>query len=905
MIPLKLQLKNFLSYGSTVQTIDFAPYHLICLSGKNGHGKSALLDAITWAIWGQARKVSNAPKADAHLLRLGQTQMMVCLDFMCNGQTYRVRREYMQTYGKPITTLDFGILNEQQAIIPLTDKTIRATQHIIEQTLHLTFDAFVNSAFLRQGQANEFSKKSPKERKEIFAQILGLQEYEAVRKLATDKAKETINQKNSISLFQEKITTELQQSEQLDAQLLELETTLSNLAQQQALKEQERACCEHEKKILAQHHNEYEMLHYQIQELAKRKALQQKTLTSLTQEWQAIEKLHAQAPDPTLLEQQKQELTARIALHQKTLQQLLELKEQYLKQHSILQQLEQKLQLEQTTQIQHKNIAVERVQINLETTNLKLKDLLGQLAIKQQEFMQHEQNLAQLTTTIAAQTIDEQTFKGMEQKLVQGKEKYQQLIAQGNYTRQELINLEHKEKLSYDDENPCCPLCEQNLSVSRKRFLKTKLSEQRETLEQQVAQLTKDIQALKTNLLTEHTIFERQKTIREHNIALTTQCAELAKQSTTYLAQISTLEQQIQQTQTTQAQLTLDMLQAKNELITEQKKSQHALTNNPECVGLRKTCSDLEASLKGLNYNEKEHKAAANALRDLEQELLRWAQLQGQKALQGEREKQIAALHNELTTLQAQEQELAHKEKPYATLSEQETTLLKQTQSIHLALQAYAAQKEALLHKKGALENQKNKIIKLQQEYHEQTKQVCLLDTIANDYYEIAAATSQDGIQALLIENAIPEIEQEANRLLDKLTNNQAQIFIESLRDLKKGGTKETLDINISDGAGIRPYEMFSGGEAFRIDFALRIAISKLLAQRAGTSLQTLIIDEGFGSQDEEGLSLIMDALYKIQDDFSKVIIVSHLASMKDHFPIHFFVEKKAEGSRINIIETD
>src|SRR3989304_8688178 len=77
MIPLKLQVKNFLSYGSDIQEIDFRPYHLICLSGKNGHGKSALLDAITWAVWGQARKVTNAVKADQNLLHLGQTQMMV------------------------------------------------------------------------------------------------------------------------------------------------------------------------------------------------------------------------------------------------------------------------------------------------------------------------------------------------------------------------------------------------------------------------------------------------------------------------------------------------------------------------------------------------------------------------------------------------------------------------------------------------------------------------------------------------------------------------------------------------------------------------------------------------------------------------------------------------------------
>ena len=187
---------------------------------------------------------------------------------------------------------------------------------------------------------------------------------------------------------------------------------------------------------------------------------------------------------------------------------------------------------------------------------------------------------------------------------------------------------------------------------------------------------------------------------------------------------------------------------------------------------------------------------------------------------------------------------------------------------------------------------------------HIQTKhQIETLTLDLEDYQSIAQALGKDGIQALLIEDAIPEIEHEANQLLARLTDNQAQIFIESLRDLKKGGTKETLDIKISDPMGIRPYELFSGGEAFRIDFALRIAISKLLARRAGTSLQTLIIDEGFGSQDEEGLSRMMDAIYKIQDNFSKVIIVSHLATMKDQFPVHFVIEKGPQGSFVNVVE--
>jgi exonuclease SbcC len=188
-------------------------------------------------------------------------------------------------------------------------------------------------------------------------------------------------------------------------------------------------------------------------------------------------------------------------------------------------------------------------------------------------------------------------------------------------------------------------------------------------------------------------------------------------------------------------------------------------------------------------------------------------------------------------------------------------------------------------------------------EFKNHEASIKLLKNQIDDYQMIASATGKNGLQALLIEEAIPEVEHEANQLLAKLTDNQAQIFIESLRDLKKGGTKETLDIKISDSAGIRPYELFSGGEAFRIDFALRIAISKLLARRAGAALQTLIIDEGFGSQDEEGLAHIMDAIYKIQDDFSKVIIVSHLPTMKDQFPVHFVVHKGTQGSTVSVLE--
>lgn len=304
-----------------------------------------------------------------------------------------------------------------------------------------------------------------------------------------------------------------------------------------------------------------------------------------------------------------------------------------------------------------------------------------------------------------------------------------------------------------------------------------------------------------------------------------------------------------------------------------------------------------------LGYDAQKHQATTKALANIEQQLAEFANVAEQASLQMQRTTTIADTCALLKIIAAQRKEMELALAPFAQLPEQLAALNKAQEELTKKSNELRATKELLLQEKGSLENQHQKLGLLEKEHEAQQIVFKSLDATIEDYQAIATATGKDGIQALLIEEAIPEIEQEANQLLAKLTNNQAQIFIESLRDLKSGGTKETLDIKISDSIGIRPYEMFSGGEAFRIDFALRIAISKLLARRAGTSLQTLIIDEGFGSQDEDGLSNIMDALYAIQEDFSKVIIVSHLPTMKDQFPVHFIVEKGPNGSAVRVME--
>ena len=133
------------------------------------------------------------------------------------------------------------------------------------------------------------------------------------------------------------------------------------------------------------------------------------------------------------------------------------------------------------------------------------------------------------------------------------------------------------------------------------------------------------------------------------------------------------------------------------------------------------------------------------------------------------------------------------------------------------------------------------------------------------------------------------------------MTDNRMHVRFDTLRETKKGTVRETLDIKISDELGTRNYEMFSGGEAFRINFAIRIALSRLLARRAGAPLPTLIIDEGFGTQDSTGMEKLIEAINSIQDDFDKILVITHMADLKDVFPTRIDVSKTADGSTITV----
>ncbi len=110
MIPAKLKMRNFMCYRGNVPPLLFDGIHTACICGDNGNGKSALIDAMTWALWGQARA-----KSDDDLIHSGQTEMEVEFDFAVGEQPYRIIRKRSKpkrqsSSGQPL--LEFQIATE-------------------------------------------------------------------------------------------------------------------------------------------------------------------------------------------------------------------------------------------------------------------------------------------------------------------------------------------------------------------------------------------------------------------------------------------------------------------------------------------------------------------------------------------------------------------------------------------------------------------------------------------------------------------------------------------------------------------------------------------------------------------------------------------------------------------------
>ncbi len=163
----------------------------------------------------------------------------------------------------------------------------------------------------------------------------------------------------------------------------------------------------------------------------------------------------------------------------------------------------------------------------------------------------------------------------------------------------------------------------------------------------------------------------------------------------------------------------------------------------------------------------------------------------------------------------------------------------------------------------------------------------------------------KDGVPTAILMEIVPEIEQEASKILRDLSNGRMDVSFRFGRKTKTGKVTEELIIEAVEQSRSHPVSRYSGGERIRINLALRLGVSEVVTQRSGYRgrIETLVIDEGFGPLDEEGRRAAVEILQTLRTRFKKILVISHIEDVREAFETSLTVTKPVGGySSINLV---
>ena len=879
MIPIHLSLSGFLSYHDPVE-IDFTSFDLACISGPNGAGKSSLLDAITWVLFAQARRRDDAVINTLTWKASGQAQ--VSLVFTYEGNIYRVQRikprdktmllEFfiLQHSGDNSTQpslSDLKLVTDYRLLItgtwkPLTERTMRETEERIQQVLRLDYETFANASFFLQGKADQFTQQRPGDRKRILSSILGLEIWEEYRQRAFDRRRALETEVDGLDGRLQEIQAELaEERERLERQR-QLQIELER--QQQVRVEQERIVATFRQ--IAATLDEQRRLVDTLKRQAEVAAGQLQESLSRLEERQVERQSYA-------------EILARAE----------QVESAYAGWQALRQELEQLEQVASRFRQQEKRREAPRLEI--QESRLRLEGEAGSFysqkaALEAQrpemEGLSAEMPLIESDITVAEARLARR--QALELSLQVALQRQVELKSENDHLRGPMDDLKSRISQLEGVEGADCPLCGQPLSqYDRDRLLNT-LGDQGTTMGDQ----------FRANHAALRELAEEIKELESSIRGLAQAEAQLIvhKQSQArVLSRLEVFEGQVKAWERDEAPRLAEI--------------ESLLEQEAHAGEARRQLQEIDQELRGIGYDAAAHDAARQseiAARSSEAEM---RALEKARATLVPLEREIADLEARISAQRAESERQAGEferlkvefDARLATapdLEAEERSLLSlQEAENSLRIELGAAQQKVLV-----LDDLKTRRKALEARREELGQKI-------GQYRQLERAFGRDGVPALLIEQALPEIEARANELLDRLSAGGMSVrFVTqaAYKDRRREDLRETLDIQISDSVGTRDYEMYSGGEAFRVNFAIRLALSEVLARRAGARLQTLVIDEGFGSQDTQGRQRLVEAIKLVRPDFAKVLVITHIDELKDAFPTRIEVEKTPRGSAVRVV---
>ena len=947
---LAIRLKNLTSIEGTVE-VDFMaePLHsagIFAISGPTGAGKSTLLDALCLALYDKAPRfatsVENVNLADVgdnqinqsdvrNLLRRGTSDGYAEVDFLgIDGRRYRSRWSVRRTRNKINGSLQPQTLEVKELD---TEKEFQGTKKelLIQlvELVGLTYEQFTRTVLLAQNDFATFLKSKGAAKAELLEKLTGTgvysrisQEVYARNKAAQEEVTLIQNRMNVIELMPEEELLALQkekelstekraagikllaeQNEQLNVvRSLKIQEELWKKKQQEEQEEQAR------EKVLqgALASQEEGLVHFKAQweaiqpDLKKARQLDvqiQSQQSSYIQSQQILQAANRQVAE--------QEQKMRVAAEQ--------LQVSYSSLNRLLSHvgIEEALQLEQVEEIlrQEESKLVAATSTNEERL-LRLNSfgypLLAEEQVKLQKELTRQQNIRQLTETqTKAKTEIERLEKEVANCLKQLTEQETALkVTQRLYENARMaVGKDVKALRRQLQEGEACPVCgstahpyHQEQEVVDTLF---------RSIEQEYNVASTNYQQMNNRSIALQRDLAHQKTVD----------GQIAEQlAALYKAGIEAgNEEQIQRRL---AELAERILEYRNLYAEWQRGDEETKKIRTHCEALRENVSlcrlamqkvssakeqlvilqnAASAELKRFEVIEK----ALNVLRQERSQLLKGKSADEAEAAVAKREKElnlalekarkeVEAVHNRLSGLQGEMKQIAlaigELQEQYKKIESPELLpeIIKKQQEENLNIERALSTMEARL-----LQQAKNKLT-----VEQIAKELAEKQTVAERWAKLNKLIgSADGAKFKVIAQSYT-----LNLLL--LHANQHLSYLSKrykLQQVPDTLALQVIDCDMCD--EIRTVYSLSGGESFLISLALALGLSSLSSNNL--KVESLFIDEGFGSLDAESLRTAMEALEQLQMQGRKIGVISHVQEMSERISVQVQVHKKVNGKSV------
>lgn len=1005
MRPEILKLQAFGPYVKQ-QCINFHVFdeqHLFLIQGETGSGKTMLLDAMTYALYG---KSSGSQREDLYSMRSRfaevQDATVVDFQFQLHQRTYRFVRTITMRKKRnqeltPQMQIDAGEIVDGEFVPFFENPKLKNVEEKAVELLGLSYAQFVQVMILPQGKFEQLLTSKSEEKQEILKTLFQMERWTGINQALSDTMKQKREQLDMKKQRREALLSgiEMQSPEEITVWLKHAGSTRRILEQEvkqkQELLEQikQEAAQQRLRKeqltLLQQAELDWERLLQQEEDMKQLYVYleRQKELIKVLPEWntlqqcrniwkQRVDNLHAVAKQHELLNQQKQaaplwqtqlqeykgqEQNLRQKLHEaQELRPLVQQLQQLLVKENALRELQDKQQQLVEQKQKHcseLNSNKEQLRQKIETAQLTLDGLehAAQHFVVWRQADYHEQQRIQHSGKLKAEEAEEKELilqiKLREEQLIPLQQAYDE--AMRTYLNNSAVQLAALLK-----EHEPCPVCG---STTHPALAETKAAYQDvvqlKQLQERLDQEKEAVQGIQQQL--EHvrlSIQMRLTAMQEHEKAIQTllqqpfsqteftrlqQKQQQAEQLNLVLHELLQQQERLQQKQQEEDAALQQLQQKQQELHTE------ALLNDQQRTVLQDSIPCELRSPRALN----------DCLQQLQQELdltvalvvkqeTRLRQLEINLAQQ-QRDHEHAQKEEQQAQQAQQAAEISWQAVAQNRIQEEEMQGLKQEdlQKREQQMQEYALKKEQLktriqdLQQRCAAIAEQNleALLAQQEQLMQEVEQLQLkladITTHETMYLQVQASITQIqkeldveepafvelahfvramrgdngmGIERYVLGIMLGSITQQANQLLKLVHNGRYQIF---RSDEASGRTRKYgLELSIYDSftCNTRSVVSLSGGEKFLVSLALSLALSAVVqARNGGIQLDTMFIDEGFGTLDEHSIADALAVLQIMSSSRGYVGIISHVELLKENIPAGILVEKSREGSHVQI----